>query len=118
MRDSPYLVRASEARVLGDGHLLSVREADFPGFGIALRFQERRPGGPPAAWCVTGHSVFVLEGRLRYEFADHSVEAGPGDMLHIPAGEAHRHRPSVVGDGPVRYVLTEFAENPPLPAAR
>jgi quercetin dioxygenase-like cupin family protein len=115
MAASPYLIRAAEAKTLGDGHLLSVREADFPGFGIALRFQERRPGGPAPAWCVTGHSVFVLEGRLRYEFDDHSVEAGPGDMLHIPAGPAHRHKPSVVGEGPVRYVLTEFAEAPAAP---
>ena len=37
------------------------------------------------------------------------MDAGPGDMLHIPAGAAHRHKPSVVGDEVVRYVLTEFA---------
>lgn len=109
---SPYLVRAADAATLGDGHLLSVREANFPGFGIALRFQERRAGGEPSGWCITGHSIFVLEGRLRYDFADHAVEAGPGDMLHIPAGEAHRHKPSVIGEGPVRYVLTEFGEHP------
>jgi hypothetical protein len=29
-------------------------------------------------------------------------------MLHIPAGPAHRHRPSVIGNEVVRYVLTEF----------
>ena len=29
-------------------------------------------------------------------------------MLHIPAGTEHRHKPSVVGDEVVRYVLTEF----------
>ena len=39
-----------------------------------------------------------------------AAEAGPGDMLRIAAGRAHRHKPSVVGDEPVRYVLTEFAE--------
>ena len=50
----------------------------------------------------------VLAGRIRYSFDDHSVDAGPGDMLHIPAGPAHRHKPSVVGDEMVRYVLTEF----------
>ncbi|WP_291297175.1 cupin domain-containing protein [Elioraea sp.] len=111
-RESPYLVRGAEAATLGDGYLLAVKEASFPGFGIALRFQERRPGGPPSDWCITGHSIFVLDGRLRYEFDDHAVEAGPGDMLHIPAGEAHRHKPSVVGEGPVRYVLTEFGEHP------
>ena len=87
---------------------LRVREA-ISGFGIALRYQERAPGGPEAAWCETGHSIFVLAGRIRYSFDDHSVDAGPGDMLHIPAGAAHRHKPSVVGDEVVRYVLTEFA---------
>jgi len=29
-------------------------------------------------------------------------------MLHIPPGPAHRHKPTVVGEVPVRYVLTEF----------
>ena len=67
------------------------------------------PGGPAGHWCETGHSVFVLSGRLRYRFEGHEVVAGPGDMLHIPAGAAHRHKPSVPGNEPVRYVLTEFS---------
>jgi len=29
-------------------------------------------------------------------------------MLHIPAGPAHRHKPTVLGEEVVRYVLTEF----------
>ncbi len=86
---------------------LNVREA-LSSFGIALRYQERAPGAPAADWCETGHSVFILAGRIRYQFDDHAVEAGPGDMLHIPAGAAHRHKPSVVGEAVVRYVLTEF----------
>ncbi|HYZ22538.1 MAG TPA: cupin domain-containing protein [Rhodopila sp.] len=111
MTASPYLFRAADHPLLALTDRLKVREAVSP-FGIALRFQERAPdppGTPEADWCETGHSIFILSGRIRYHFDDHTVEAGPGDMLHIPAGPAHRHRPSVVGPEPVRYVLTEFA---------
>lgn len=75
---------------------------------MAVRYQERAPGGPEPEWCETGHSVFILAGRIRYRFDTDSVEAGPGDMLHIPAGPAHRHKPSVVGHQVVKYFLTEF----------
>ena len=108
--DSPYLFRAADHPVRAEGERLRVREAVSP-FGVALRYQERAPdppGAPEPGWCETGHSVFILSGRIRYRFADHAVEAGPGDMLHIPAGHAHRHKPQAIGDEPVRYVLTEF----------
>lgn len=111
MTESPYLFRAADHPLTPHGSGLLVREALSP-FGIALRYQERvpaPPGAPDPAWCETGHSVFVLSGRLRYTFDSHTVEAGPGDMLHIPAGPAHRHKPSVLGTEPARYVLTEFA---------
>jgi hypothetical protein len=110
MADSPSLFRASDHPLLAVTDRLKVREA-VSGFGIALRYQERAPdpvGAAEAGWCETGHSIFVLSGRLRYRFDGHSVEAGPGDMLHIPAGPAHRHKPSVPGPEPARYVLTEF----------
>ena len=107
MTVSPYLFRASDHPMHIANDRLKVREA-ISGFGIALRYQERAPGGPEGKWCETGHSIFILSGRLRYQFDDHTVEAGPGDMLHIPAGGAHRHKPSVVGAETVRYVLTEF----------
>ena len=112
MSESPYLFRAADHPLRPMGPGLNVREA-LSRFGIALRYQERAPGGEPSGWCETGHSIFVLSGRIGYEFdagVAHGtpVEAGPGDMLHIPAGPAHRHRPGVVGDEVVRYVLTEF----------
>ena len=110
MTESPYLFRAADHPLTAHGPRLQVREA-HSGFGIALRYQERAPdlpGAPESDWCLTGHSIFVLAGRIRYRFDTHTVEAGPGDMLHIPAGPEHRHRPAVVGDEPVRYVLTEF----------
>lgn len=107
-KESPYVFRASAAELMPVSPTLRVKEAHMLG-GIALRYQERSPGGAgDGAWCETGHSAYILSGRLRYEFPDHSVEVGPGDMVHIPAGHAHRHRPSVVGDEPVRYFITEF----------
>ncbi len=109
MTDSPYLFRAADHPLHAVNERLKLREA-VSGFGIALRYQERAPGGSEGDWCVTGHSVFILSGRIQYRFDTHTVAAGPGDMLHIPAGAAHRHKPSVVGDEVVRYVLTEFAE--------
>ena len=112
MNDSPYLFRADDHPLLPVNDRLKLREA-VTGFGIALRYQERGPdpaGAPEANWCETGHSIFILAGRIRYRFDTHTVEAGPGDMLHIPAGHAHRHKPRVVGPEVVRYVLTEFAE--------
>ncbi len=112
MTDSPYLFRAADHPMAEHGPDLRVREAVSP-FGIALRYQERAPdppGGPVEPhWCETGHSIFVLSGRIRYRFDTHTVEAGPGDMLHIPAGPEHRHQPSVSGTETVRYVLTEFS---------
>ena len=111
MTSSPYLFPASDHPLRAVTEQLNVREA-VSGFGIVLRYQERRPDAPDApeaGWCETGHSIFILAGRIRYTFEGHSVEAGPGDMLHIPAGRAHRHKPSVVGGEVVRYVLTEFS---------
>lgn len=111
MTSSPYLFPAAEHPLLPQGTGLKVREA-VSGFGIALRYQERAPDAPDAPapnWCETGHSIFILAGRIRYQFDTHAVDAGPGDMLHIPAGPAHRHKPSVPGADPVRYVLTEFS---------
>src|ERR1700761_6969223 len=110
MQDSPYLFRAADHKLADAGQRLKVREA-VSSFGVALRYQERAPDppeAPEADWCQTGHSIFILAGRIRYRFDSHTVEAGPGDMLHIPAGPAHRHKPSVPGPETVRYVLTEF----------
>jgi uncharacterized cupin superfamily protein len=110
MSESPYLFPAATHPLQVASERLKFREA-VSNFGIALRYQERAPDPPGTAeanWCETGHSIFILAGRIRYTFDSHSVEAGPGDMLHIPAGPAHRHKPRVIGDEVVRYVLTEF----------
>jgi Cupin domain len=108
-KESPYVFRsgaAGPAREIAPG--VMGREAKMLG-GIMLRYQERQPGPPSADWCLSGHSIFMLGGRLRLEFADHAVELGAGDMAHIPAGHAHRHRPQALGAEAARYYVTEFA---------
>lgn len=113
MTNSPYLFRADDHPLVPVSAQLKLREAKS-GFDIALRYQERLPDPPGSQdapephWCETGHSIFILSGRIRYRFDDHVVEAGPGDMLHIPAGPEHRHQPQVIGTEKVRYFLTEF----------
>src|SRR5262249_61792901 len=74
------------------------------------------PGAPEADWCDTGHSIFILAGRIRYTFDDHVVEAGPGDMLHIPAGPAHRHKPRVIEIGRA-HLLTPVTDPYPIPSS-
>lgn len=107
-QDSPYVFRASAAPLQEVDPTLKVKEAQMLE-GMVLRYQERSPGGSDDSWCETGHSAYILFGRLRYEFDDHTVDLGPGDMVHIPAGRAHRHRPSVLGDETVKYFITEFS---------
>ena len=67
MSTSPYLFPAAEHPIVQARPRLRVREA-VSGFGIALRYQERQPdppGTPEGEWCETGHSIFILEGRIR-----------------------------------------------------
>ena len=70
MTPSPYLFRAADHPLTELAPGLQVREAVSP-FGIALRYQERAPDAPGAAeghWCETGHSIFILSGRIQYRF--------------------------------------------------
>ncbi len=65
-------------------------------------------GAKPGTLSLSSPAGFILSGRIAYQFDNHRVEAGPGDMLHIPAGRSHRYKPRVIGTEVVRYLLTEF----------
>jgi len=106
---SPYVFHASKTalRPLWPGVL--GKEARMPD-GLIVRYQERAPGHDGDHWCEAGHTAYIIAGRIRYEFPNSVVEAGPGDIVHIPAGHAHRHRPRVLSGEPVKYFVTEFSE--------
>jgi len=61
--------------------------------GVRVRLIEFEAGLDHPEWCVTGHTAYVLEGRLELRFDEHTEVYEPGDMLLIPDGEAHRHVP-------------------------
>lgn len=42
--------------------------------------------GPPPHIHTGAEAVYVLEGRLRYQIGDETVEGGPGDFFYLPEG--------------------------------
>ena len=42
--------------------------------------------GPPLHVHDVDETVYVLEGTARYHIGDETVEAGPGSVIHLPAG--------------------------------
>jgi uncharacterized RmlC-like cupin family protein len=59
-------------------------------------------------------SIFVIEGSVRIEFGPdgaRSVEAGPGDFLHIPKHLVHREINA--GSTPSREIITRSGTGPP-----
>lgn len=71
-----------------------------------LRVAEFQRGFVEADWCRAPHTGYVLEGRLRLAFPGQELELGPGDGLHIPPGEEHRHKATPLTER-VRLVLFE-----------
>ena len=117
--ESPYLFRASSAKFIDD--LFNEDGPQSPNSrsklarmkdGIELVYQERFPNeNHITPWCDTGHTIAIISGHLKLEFADHEFILGPGDMAHIPAGSEHRHRGSVYGNETVKYFFTMFSSN-------
>lgn len=60
---------------------------------IQVRLIEFAAGLQHPQWCLTGHTAYVIDGRLEIRFASHSEIYEPGDALIIPEGEEHKHIP-------------------------
>lgn len=59
-------------------------------------------------------AIYVVEGSLRLEFGpggERTVEAGPGDFVHVPKCAVHRE--SNPGDGESRIVVVRAGSGPP-----
>lgn len=110
-------VITSEDRVVSPADATSgiVREAAIEGQGVWAGYVRTAPGRPSGWHHHGGHEtyLFVESGSIRMEFGpggSRSVEAGPGDFVHVPAGLIHREVNSSTEEGAV--ILFRVGEGP------
>jgi mannose-6-phosphate isomerase-like protein (cupin superfamily) len=71
--------------------------------GRSFAIHEWRGSGPPTLHVhhEDDEAWHVLEGKLRFRFADGSSDAGPGTTVFVPAGVAHTYE----AIEPSRYLI-------------
>jgi quercetin dioxygenase-like cupin family protein len=76
-------------------------------------------GGPPPHTHPGAEAVYVLEGRIRYQIGDQTLEGGPGDFFYIPDGILENFDPVETSRLLVFWMqpgMTEFFEEVGEPA--
>jgi quercetin dioxygenase-like cupin family protein len=99
----PYRIPFSE--MAGDSPAPFVSAKAVTAGSHRLRVVEFRRGFEEIEWCRLSHTGYVLEGRLRLAFPAQEVVLQAGDGLHIPLGDAHRHKAMPLSD---RVLLVLF----------
>jgi quercetin dioxygenase-like cupin family protein len=79
--------------------LLSPEES--PNFAMR-NFVIEAGGSMPLHTNTIEHEQYVLSGRARVVLGDKTIEAGPGDVLLIPAGVPHSYE--TLGDAPYSFL--------------
>jgi quercetin dioxygenase-like cupin family protein len=78
-------------------------------------------GGPPPHTHPGAEAVYVLEGRIRYQIGDQTLEGGPGDFFYIPDGILENFDPVETSRLLVFWMhpgMSEFFEEVGEPAER
>ena len=67
--------------------------------GVRWAVVEYEPGVLREEWCLEGHSGYVLEGEVTYEFenGDEPLRVSAGEGLLLPDGAGHRGRSGDLG---------------------
>jgi quercetin dioxygenase-like cupin family protein len=58
------------------------------------------------SWCLKGHIGYVLEGVVEIDISGTVFLYEAGDVIILPEGEAHKHRPKVLSEK-VRFFAVE-----------
>ncbi len=85
---------------------LGIRLKSFENENQQVRLIELSKGFSHPEWCEKGHVGYVLEGELEIEFESRIESYACGDVIFIPEGAEHKHRPSCKGDM-VTFLSTE-----------
>jgi quercetin dioxygenase-like cupin family protein len=87
------------------GGLYEVKAAGSETGGAATIMEMTLPpgSGPPPHTHPGGESVYVLEGRLRYNIDGEVHEGGPGSFFYIPQGVVENFEP--IGETPARILV-------------
>lgn len=87
---------------------VSLEGAEVGGVDLSIIFVDLDPGRGPRLHRHEYPEVFVIqEGRARYTAGDEQREVGPGDVIVVPAGVAHRFVST--GDVPLRQLSLHLA---------
>lgn len=103
------LVRATERSTDTQQTSGMIREVAIAKEGVWAAFVRTQPR-MASGWhhhAAYETAIYVLRGRLRFEFGSgggSAIEAGPGDFVHVPAGAVHRESNPGDTDGEIVVV--------------
>jgi quercetin dioxygenase-like cupin family protein len=80
--------------MLGGRYTVRVSSEDSGGELTVMEMELPVGSGPPPHTHSGGETVFVVEGTVRYHIADETFDAGPGDVIYIPAGTVENFEPT------------------------
>ena len=104
----PRAVRFAEAPLEPEAPGIASEAIEISGVRwAAVRYE---PGVLREEWCEEGHSGYVVEGTIEYEFREghESIALSPGEGFTLPDGADGAHRGRAGADG-VRLFLIDRA---------
>jgi quercetin dioxygenase-like cupin family protein len=80
--------------MLGGRYTVRVSSEDSGGELTVMDMELPVGSGPPPHTHPGGETVYIVEGTVRYHIGDQTFDAGPGDVIHIPAGTVENFEPT------------------------
>ena len=77
--------------------------------GKVFRLVELTPKIEHPHWCEVGHIGMIVEGDLEIDFDGDKINFHADDAISIPDGSNDRHRPRVLSDRVVMFLIEDEA---------